>query len=612
MQPCDEGVILAGPAIAPCTAQARPWVLAATILGSSLAFIDGTVVNVALAALQADLNASAIDVQWVVEAYALLLASLLLVGGALGDLYGRKRIFMTGIIVFAAASTWCGLVPDIRQLIVARAVQGIGAALLVPGSLAIISASFSKQERGRAIGTWSGFTAITTAVGPVIGGWMIEQASWRWVFFINLPLALLVLFLTSRFVPESRNPKGAPGLDWWGTVWATIGLAGVTFALIESSNSAWNNPGVIIALVIGLSALAGFLIVESFSRFPLMPLNLFRSRDFAGANLLTLFLYGALSGGLFFFPLNLIQVQGYPASAAGAATLPFILLMFLLSRWSGGLVERYGARLPLAIGTTIAAIGFALFALPSIGGSYWTTFFPAVVVLGLGMATSVAPLTTTVMNAVGEQRAGIASGTNNAISRVAGVLAIAILGNVMLGVFDHQLSDHLSGVNLASGVRQNLSDQRIKLAATKVPEEVDVATRGTIEQSIRESFVSGFRLVMLIASGMALTGAASAFFMVGNKGRSALLVNKPPCSHLGDITSIRRPKRRECYECVKTGSRWVHLRTCQQCGVTLCCDNSPNRHASKHARATAHPVIASAEPGERWLYCYPDDASAEY
>jgi EmrB/QacA subfamily drug resistance transporter len=516
-QPCDKGTILAGPATAPCSPQAGPWILAATILGSSLAFIDGTVVNVALAALQANLKATAVDVQWVVEAYALFLSSLLLVGGSLGDIYGRRRIYAIGVSVFAASSAWCGLAPDVHQLILARAVQGLGAALLVPGSLAIISASFGERDRGRAIGTWSGFTSITSAVGPVMGGWLIEHASWRWVFFINPPVAVIVLALTFWHVPESRNPKAVgTRLDWMGTVLATVGLCGFVYALIESSHRGWKNPVVIGTLILGLFALTAFLAVEARSRAPLLPLGLFRSRNFSGANLLTLFLYGALSGALFFFPLNLIQVQGYTATAAGAAFLPFILLMFLLSRWSGGLVDRFGARLPLVIGPILAAFGFALFALPSIGGSYWTTFFPAVVVLGLGMATSVAPLTTTVMNSVGAGQAGIASGTNNAVSRVAGLLAIAALGMVMFGAFNLQLDHRLAGLNLSSEVREQLDAQRIKLAAAEVPAGIDAGVRAVITQSIRESFVAGFRLVMLIASGLALGAAAWAWLLVGD------------------------------------------------------------------------------------------------
>jgi EmrB/QacA subfamily drug resistance transporter len=482
-----------------------------------MAFIDGTVVNVALSALQADLNATVVDVQWVVEAYALLLASLLLAGGSLGDIYGRRRIYTTGVIVFAAASIWCGLAPDVLQLIFARGVQGIGAALLVPGSLAIISASFSEKDRGRAIGTWSGFTAITGALGPVIGGWLIEHGSWRWVFFINLPLALIVLALTFRYVPESRNPAATTGLDWLGVISATAGLGGVVFALIESSTRGWRDPMVMIALMIGLAALASFFVVEATSRAPMLPLSIFRSRNFSGANLLTLFLYSALSGGLFFFPLNLIQVQGYSATAAGAATLPLILLVFLLSRWSGGLVERYGARRPLVIGPIVAACGLALFALPSIGGSYWTTYFPAVVVLGLGMAVSVAPLTTTVMNAVGQAQAGVASGVNNAVSRVAAVLAIAVFAIIMLATFNRYLENRLLAFNLPPEVMQQLEEQRIRLAAADVREGIDIDVRAGIKRLVKESFVAGFRVVMLIASALALASAVCAWLIIEDR-----------------------------------------------------------------------------------------------
>jgi len=519
-QPCDEGVILSGPAVAPCAPAAGGWVLAATILGSSLSFIDGTVVNVALPALQVDLNATGVDVQWIVEAYALLLASLLLVGGSLGDIYGRKRIYAIGVIIFTSASMWCGFAPTVRQLLFGRAVQGLGAALLVPGSLAIISASFSERDRGRAIGTWSGFTSLTAALGPVLGGWLIEQASWRWVFFINLPIALVVLVLTFWHVPESRNPT-AVRLDWLGAVLVTLGLGGIVYGLIESSSRSWSDPTVIAMILVGLFALGSFLVVEAYSRAPLLPLSLFRSRNFTGANLVTLLLYSAISGALFFLPLNLIQVQGYPATAAGAALLPFILLMFLLSRWSGGLVARYGARWPLVIGPTITAVGFGLFALPSIGGSFWTTWFPAVMVLGLGMAISVAPITTTVMNAVRKEQAGIASGINNAISRVAAVLAIAVLGVVMLGAFKRHLDNRLMAINITSELRHRLDDESIKLAAMEVPSGVNIGARLMIERSIQESFVAGFRLVMLVASGLAVGSAACAWLIIEDKNKGA-------------------------------------------------------------------------------------------
>jgi EmrB/QacA subfamily drug resistance transporter len=513
-QPCDQAVILSSPAAAPCSARAGPWVLAATILGSSLAFIDGTVVNVALPALQANLHATVVDVQWIIEAYALLLAALLLVGGSLGDLYGRKRVFAVGVIIFAAASSWCGVVPNVNQFIFARAVQGIGAALLVPGSLAIISASFEEQERGRAIGTWSGFTSMTSAFGPVLGGWLIEHASWRWVFFINIPIAMIVLLLTVRHVPESRNPQVGARLDWPGAALATIGLGSIVYALIESSNKNWNAPIIIVTFLLGVSALISFVVVEAHSWSPLVPLTLFRSRNFTGANLLTLFLYSALSSLFFFFPMNLIQVQGYTTTAAGAASVPFILLMFLLSRWSGSLVARYGAKRPLIVGPIIAAVGFELFAVPSVGGTYWTTFFPGVVILGFGMAITVAPLTTTVMNSVPKERVGVASGINNAVSRLAAVLSIAVLGLVMLSSFNRNLAARLSASNVPPEVRQEVTRQRIKLAAIEIPQELDRETQKQLERSIRESFVSGFRLVMLIASGLALASAATAWLII--------------------------------------------------------------------------------------------------
>jgi EmrB/QacA subfamily drug resistance transporter len=514
LYPCDEGVIASSPGMAPCSPQAAPWVLTATILGSSLAFIDGTVVNVALPALQANLNATVVDVQWVIEAYALLLAALLLVGGSLGDIYGRRRIYVMGVVVFAIASAGCGLARNVNQLIFARAVQGIGAALLVPGSLAIISASFGEHLRGRAIGTWSGLTAMTTAIGPVLGGWLIEHGSWRWAFFINLPLAAIVIILTLWRVPESRNPQAGRTPDWPGAVLAAGGLGGIVFALIESSKRTVKDPVVIAALVAGVSALFAFAAVESRTKAPLLPITLLRVRNFAGTNLLTLFLYSALSGMFFFFPMNLIQVQGYTPTAAGAASLPLIALIFLLSRWSGGLMDRYGSRRPLVFGPIVAAIGFALFAVPSIGGQYWTTFFPAVMTLGLGMAISVAPLTTTVMNSVSGEWAGIASGINNAVSRLAGVLAIAIFGIVMLGTFNRHLSRDLAEIHVSPEIRQDVDAQRIRLAAIEVPSNMDTATKEATKRSIDKSFIAGFRAVMLIASGLALASAATAWFVI--------------------------------------------------------------------------------------------------
>ncbi|PYS34858.1 MAG: MFS transporter [Acidobacteria bacterium] len=514
--PCDEGVMSAKRSASSCGKAQGRWILAATILGSSMSFIDGTVVNVALPALQANLNATAIDVQWVVESYALFLAALLLLGGSLGDHFGRKKIYGIGVALFALASMWCGLAPNVGQLIVARAVQGIGGALLVPGSLAIISASFSEDERGQAIGTWSGSTAITTALGPVMCGWLIEHVSWRAVFFLNLPLAVVVLLLVFRFVPESRDEEETGKLDLVGAALATVSLGAIVYGLIESSRLGFQSSVVIIALSSSLIILIAFVIVEARRRHPMMPLGLFRARNFTGANLLTLFLYAALAGTLFFLPLNLIQVQGYSATAAGASSLPFILIMFLLSRWSGGLVKRYGSRLPLVIGPIIAAIGFALFMRPGVGGSYWTTFFPAVVVLGLGLAISVAPLTTTVMNSVKESHAGIASGVNNAVSRTAGLLAIAVLGLIMFQTFNHCLDQRLNQMAVPVEFRKAINSQRIKLAAAEIP-SVAEPIRAAIKQAFDECFVSGFRRVMLFGCGLALASSLMAWLIIRSR-----------------------------------------------------------------------------------------------
>ena len=337
--------------------------LAATILGSSMAFIDGTVVNVALPALQNALHASIADVQWVAESYALMLAALLLVGGSLGDIFGRRKVYISGVTVFAAASAWCGLARDIDMLIWARSIQGIGAALLVPGSLALITASFPEETRGKAIGTWSGFSAITAAIGPVIGGWLIEHSTWRWVFFLNLPLALAVILLSAK-VPESRNENASRHIDWPGALLVTLGLGGVTYALIEWPARARHGAHFVpTAAGLGVVALAGFVAVEHWSHAPMVSLKLFRSRNFAGANLLTLFLYASLGGLMFFFPMDLIQIQHYTATQAGAAFLPFVAIMFGLSRWAGGLVARYGPRIPLTVGPLASACGIALFAM---------------------------------------------------------------------------------------------------------------------------------------------------------------------------------------------------------------------------------------------------------
>jgi EmrB/QacA subfamily drug resistance transporter len=507
--PCEEAATRAAPGAAQSCR--GPWVLIATILASSMAFIDGTVVNVALPALQTALHASVTDIQWVVESYALLLASLLLLGGSLGDVYGRRRIFLFGVLLFAIGSSWCGLASSITSLIVARGLQGIGAAFLIPGSLAMISASYTADERGRAIGTWSGFTAITAAIGPVLGGWLVEHASWRWVFFINLPLAVVVIVLSLWRIKESRNEAAIKRLDWQGAALATFGLGAITYALINGSATTSGREAVVWGLgLAGVGALVAFLIVESHSPAPMVSLHLFRSKDFSGANLLTFLLYAPLSGILFFFPLDLIQVQHYSATQAGAALLPLILLIFVLSRWSGGLVARYGARLPLTIGPLVAASGFALFLRPGIGGAYWNTFFPAVVVMGIGMAISVAPLTTAVMESVPFSEVGVASGVNNAVSRIAGLLAIAVFGLVLSAGFNRALSRSLAQIQLTPSARQSAETQRSKLAGAQISDLL-------VKRAFDDAFVSGYRQVIWISVGLALLSALSAQMIQSRK-----------------------------------------------------------------------------------------------
>jgi len=512
--PCDDGVIQSKSKDAECAESAKFWVLAATILGSSIAFIDGSVVNVALPAIQQELTASVARVQWVVNAYGLLLASLILIAGSAGDRFGRRRVFVQGIALFIGGSIWCGLARDIGQLIIARAVQGIGGAMLVPSSLAIISASFDAQERGKAIGTWAGFSAITAALGPVLGGWLVDTVSWRAIFFINVPLALATLFITLWHVPESRAEQENPALDWRGALLAVLALATLSYGLIASSELGWKNPAVIGPLIAAAPLLVAFVWVEARAAMPMMPLKLFHSSTFSGANLMTLLLYFALGGSLFFLPFNLIQVQGYSATQAGAAFLPFTIIMGGLSRWSGGLLGRYGNKPPLVVGPVIAAVGLVLFARSGIGGSYWTTFFPAIIVLALGMTISVAPLTTTVINAVENRYAGTASGVNNAASRTANLLAVTVLGVVALTAFDHALNKHLADLDVLPAAERAVRQTSDQMAATPIPKNISPAQGRALEKAIDQSFIGSFRIVMLTAAALALIGAFCAGIMI--------------------------------------------------------------------------------------------------
>lgn len=489
------------------------WILVVTILGSGMAFIDSTAVGTALPVMQAALHADLAQMQWVVEAYLLFLSALLLVGGALGDRFGRRLVYLVGVVLFGLASVACGLAPDADALVVARAVQGIGGALLVPGSLAILSAGTEESRRGRAIGTWSGFSAITSSAGQVLGGVFAQYASWRWIFFINVPVAIAVLLLALRQVPESRNPDARGAVDVVGAVLATGGLGALVFGLIRAGGEQGFDPLARGTLAGGALALVGFLLAQVRVRSPMVPLEIFRSRAFSAANALTLLLYGALGAVFFFLPFELIQIEGYAPAAAGLVMLPPVVLMSSLSGWAGGLVQRHGARGPLVIGPAIAAIGFALFARAGGGGSYWTVFFPALVIFGFGMTVTVAPLTTTVMGALPEERSGLASGVNNAVARVAGLLAIAALGLLLRGSFDRALDARLDILALSAPVRQELASNRVRLAAMPMPQALAGPQREAVTGAIRASFVTGFRIVCLANAALALGAALLALLI---------------------------------------------------------------------------------------------------
>jgi EmrB/QacA subfamily drug resistance transporter len=456
-RPCEAEAIRSARGAA-CTVRQQRWVLAATILASTISFVYESVVNVALPAIGRDLAASPAALQWVINAYTLCLAAFLLVGGAAGDRLGRRRVFVAGVALFGFASLACGLSREIAQLIAARAVQGAGAALLIPCSLALIGAAFPENERGRAIGTWAGFSAIAAAIGPLLGGWIVDHLAWQAIFFINPVLCVAALWIAWRHLPESIDPDAPAGIDWPGALLAFFGLAGVAFGLIALPDTGLFDPATATTLAGGIFLLAVFVWHEGRTPAPMMPLGLFRSATFSGVNALTLLLYGALGGAMFLLPFALISVHGYSATMAGAVFLPFTAIMAALSRWSGGLLDRFGARLPLVIGPVIVAVGFVFLALAGPETSYAMAFLLPVSVVGLGMAVTVAPLTTTVIAAVPGHQTGVASGINNAVSSVASLLAIAAFGALAL--------------------------------------------HGSLAQ--------GIRLAMLVAAGLALAGAACA------------------------------------------------------------------------------------------------------
>jgi EmrB/QacA subfamily drug resistance transporter len=494
---------------------AERWIIAAAIIGSSMAFIDGTVANVALPSIQSDLGATLAKAQWVVQIYALLLATLILVGGSLGDRFGHRRVFVLGISVFTLASVGCAFAGSMNQLIAARAVQAIGAACLIPGSLAILGAAFEGERRGAAVGTWAAFAGIAAVVGQVLGGFLVDTISWRVAFLVNVPMAIIVLLIVFRYVPESRadHPRA---LDLPGVLLITVGLGGIVYGLIGAADQSLG-PWEVATMVVGTVALVGFVIVERHSPAPLVPLYLFGSRNFSGANLMTFLLYAAFGGALFLLPIVLIEVHGYSATAATGALVPFAVITAVMGRWAGGLVTRYGEKLPLVVGPVLAGTGFILFAVPGLGGSYWTTYFPAVVVLGVGMSLVFGPLSVAILNAVESEHSGLGSGVNRSVQRTAKLLGLAVLAFLLLAAFDDSLDARVNALDLPPGQKAALRAEKVNLGANDILKDASAEERVAIDRAVDQAFIGAFRLAMLVSAGMALTSAIAAALLIQGK-----------------------------------------------------------------------------------------------
>jgi len=480
--------------------------LVATILGSTVVFLDATVVNVALPAIGDDLGAGLAGQQWVVEAYMLAMVSLLLVGGSLGDQFGRRRMFVAGLIAFGATSALCAIAPSDEFLIAARALQGVAGALLVPGSLAIVAATFEGAERGKAVGTWTAWTGIATVFGPAGGGALIDLLSWRAIFWVNLPLVAVTALITLRAVRESSDPDAPRGIDWLGIALSAIGLGGPVFALIEQPTHGWGDPLVWAPLLAGVACFALFLLYEARARHPMLDLALFRIRNFAVANLTTLAAYAGLIGGLFFVGLFLQQVVGYSALEAGLATTPISVLLFVLSPRFGRLASGTGPRLPMTVGPIVGGLGLLLMLRVGADADYLTDVFPAVVVFGLGLSATVAPLTATVLDSVQERRVGIASGVNNGVSRVAGLLAIAVLGAVISAQFGADLDSELGTRPLSPAGEQAIGDAKAQPLGLPKTADLARAEATRLREASRSASTSAFHLGVLLAALLMIAG----------------------------------------------------------------------------------------------------------
>ncbi|MEP6926548.1 MAG: MFS transporter [Ginsengibacter sp.] len=496
------------------------WIMASVILASAMAFIDGTALNVVLPSLQKELNATGTDLFWLLNSYLLMLAALVLPGGSLGDRLGRKKIFMTGIVLFMVGSTACGFAPTVGYLILFRAIQGIGGALMIPGSLSIITSSFSRNERGKAIGTWSAITTMVTVGGPILGGALADAGLWRMIFFINIPIGIASLIILWRKVPESSDEETNHSLDYAGAIAIVVGLALLTYGFLKIPESGFNSWQVYASLGTGFISLIIFIIIENKSKHPMMPLQLFSNKTFTGANLLTFFLYAALFSGILFLTLNMVQIQGYSQLQAGMTLLPFTVLLIVISRWSGGLVDKFGPRWFLILGPATVAVGLLLlsFIRQTNGPSaYWTTYFPGILIFGLGMAFTVTPLTTTVMGAVANHYSGTASGVNNAISRISNVFANAIIGAFAILFFTGFLSNRVKEISLKEETRIQVVAQAANLGDAKVPSIIYNENKMKVEQLYKEGFINSYVKVMRICAMLAAVAALMAFLFITNE-----------------------------------------------------------------------------------------------
>ncbi len=493
--------------------------LVATILGSTVVFLDATVVNVALPAISDGLNAGLAGQQWVVEAYLLALVSLLLVGGSMGDQFGRRRMFVAGLIGFGATSALCAVAPSDGFLVAARALQGITGALLVPGSLAIVAATFEGESRGKAVGTWTAWTGIATVLGPAGGGALVSAFSWRWVFWVNLPLIAATVALTLHSVGESRDPDAYRGIDWIGILLSALGLGGPVFALIEQPTHGWGSPLVWTPLLAGVACFALFVVWEARAKHPMLDLGLFRIRNFSVANLTTLTAYAGLMGGLFFLGLFLQQVVGYSPLEAGLATTPISLILFVLSPRFGRITSGNGPRLPMTTGPLVAGAGMLLMLRIDADASYLADILPAILVFGLGLSALVAPLTATVLDSVPENRAGIASGVNNGISRVAGLMAIAVLGAVVSAQFGSALDGSLGDRELSPQATRAVEDAKSKPLAVPRTGDLAAAEVATIDSAADDASTSGFHLGIGIGGLLMICGGIVAGVGIRNPER---------------------------------------------------------------------------------------------